>query len=217
MADSQKGLNRRQRQAIETKLRITEVATNLFREQGFSSLTVQDICRHADISVGTFYHHFASKEEIINTAHSQVDILLEERLRVGLAAFYREGKTLGAREEVLYCLGEAGALLQELNWDFVNQAYRQLLNSTSNKYTLLESRPIFQRILGVIEGGCRDGELAGCTRPRQLAHDLMRCSRGVIFDWCLQGGTYRLKEQMQADLKILLDHYHQRKDSREDE
>lgn len=44
---------------------ILDVAAKLFLEKGFEKTSMQDIVEAAGISKGAIYHHFASKEEII--------------------------------------------------------------------------------------------------------------------------------------------------------
>ncbi|MBP0726876.1 TetR/AcrR family transcriptional regulator [Bacillus sp. RG28] len=48
---------------IET---ILSVSAKLFLEKGFDKTSMQDIAKTAGISKGAIYHHFQSKEEIIN-------------------------------------------------------------------------------------------------------------------------------------------------------
>lgn len=194
-----KKLTQRQKQAISTKLKITEVAMDLFRTHGYCSVKIQDICKTADVSVGAFYHYFKSKDEIFNTGYMQVDILLEERVEA-------KGNFLNSEEEILLTLGEAGALLQELNWNFVTQAYKQLLTEQT-KYTLRSDRFLFERIQKAIESGIEKNELISSIVPIELTSTLLRVSRGAIFDWCLHQGNYNLKEKIQYDVALILSNY----------
>lgn len=47
-----------------TKNKILESAFILFLEYGFSSVSFQDIIKKSEISTGTFYYHFKTKEEV---------------------------------------------------------------------------------------------------------------------------------------------------------
>ena len=50
-----------------TEERILEVAERLFLEKGFEQTTIQDIVDAlGDLTKGAVYHHFKSKEEIID-------------------------------------------------------------------------------------------------------------------------------------------------------
>ena len=52
--------------AEERKNEILDVAEELFAEKGFDSASTNDIINRIGIARGTLYHHFGSKEEILD-------------------------------------------------------------------------------------------------------------------------------------------------------
>ncbi len=63
MGERPPGLRERKRQ--QTRERLTSVAMRLFLERGFEATTLDDIVAAADISRRTFFHYFASKEDLV--------------------------------------------------------------------------------------------------------------------------------------------------------
>lgn len=55
------------RKGEETRQEMLAVAERLFCTKGYDATSVQDILNVLHISKGGFYHHFASKEEVLNT------------------------------------------------------------------------------------------------------------------------------------------------------
>ncbi|AUG53429.1 TetR/AcrR family transcriptional regulator [Thalassospira marina] len=51
-------------QAAENRLRILQVASQLFREKGFDGIGVVDIMKAAGLTHGGFYGHFKSKQDL---------------------------------------------------------------------------------------------------------------------------------------------------------
>lgn len=49
---------------LPTRDRLIAAAAELMRRQSYGTVSVDDICRAADVKKGTFYHHFASKIEL---------------------------------------------------------------------------------------------------------------------------------------------------------
>src|SRR5690554_2228897 len=45
-----------------SRLRILDAALETFRAQGYAATTVDDLCRAAGLTKGSFFHHFESKE-----------------------------------------------------------------------------------------------------------------------------------------------------------
>ncbi|MBR0957758.1 TetR/AcrR family transcriptional regulator [Bradyrhizobium japonicum] len=57
------GLRQRKRQ--ETRERLTRAAMALFLERGFEATTIDDIAVAANVSRRSFFHYFASKEDVV--------------------------------------------------------------------------------------------------------------------------------------------------------
>ena len=55
----------RQRKRAQTRERLTRAAMALFLERGFEATTLDDIAAAADISRRSFFHYFASKEDVV--------------------------------------------------------------------------------------------------------------------------------------------------------
>ena len=75
-----KELTNRQKQAKATKKKITGVVLEMCRKRDISDITISEICEAAGVSVGTFYHYFKTKEEILTVSYKDFDNLLEEAL-----------------------------------------------------------------------------------------------------------------------------------------
>jgi AcrR family transcriptional regulator len=56
---------RRERKKRELRTRIYEAARQLFLERGFEATTVVEIAEAADVAQGTFFNHFASKNDLL--------------------------------------------------------------------------------------------------------------------------------------------------------
>jgi AcrR family transcriptional regulator len=51
---------------MELLTKILSASTELFRQYGFKTITMDDIARRAGISKKTLYQHFANKQEVVN-------------------------------------------------------------------------------------------------------------------------------------------------------
>jgi AcrR family transcriptional regulator len=52
-------------ETVDTRQRIIDSAVDLLHRVGYGSLRVDDIAEHAGVGKGTFYHHFASKQDVL--------------------------------------------------------------------------------------------------------------------------------------------------------
>jgi AcrR family transcriptional regulator len=68
------GLRERKRQ--QTRERLTRAAMALFLNRGFEATTLDDIAAAADISRRSFFHYFASKEDVVFAWHEETTAAL---------------------------------------------------------------------------------------------------------------------------------------------
>ena len=48
----------------ESRLRFLDAAVQVIRERGYEAATIDDLCRTAGLTKGSFFHHFRSKEDL---------------------------------------------------------------------------------------------------------------------------------------------------------
>jgi len=50
--------------SFSTRTHLLDAALELIRQKGYADTSIDDLCRHAGVTKGSFFHHFASKEEL---------------------------------------------------------------------------------------------------------------------------------------------------------
>ena len=50
----------------QVKQKIFDAALSLIQEKGYEYVTVSNVCQTAKVSVGSFYHHFGNKDELLS-------------------------------------------------------------------------------------------------------------------------------------------------------
>lgn len=149
-----------------TRQRILDTATRLFLEKGWEQTTIQNIVDElGDVTRGAFYHHFKSKEDIINA--------VLDKLAVENSPFEQTKKMTG--------LNGLEKLKKAFLLSFTNQG--QLDALTSIPSILKSPKLIANQLMDCIntgapdlqrfiEEGVRDGSLT-VHYPKQAAETLM--------------------------------------------
>jgi AcrR family transcriptional regulator len=111
----------RERKKERTRQQIAQAAQRLFAERGFESVTVAEVARAADVSEGTVFNYFPTKEELFYSGMEAFEALLVEAVRERpagesvLAAFRRyvlEGSSRLAAEEVADVIASAARVIE---------------------------------------------------------------------------------------------------------
>ena len=110
----------RERKKEQTRQAIAETARRLFAERGFDAVTVADVARAADVSQGTVFNYFPTKEDLFYGQMEDFEATLVEAVRGRargesvLAAFRRvmlESSGRLASEDVAEMIASAARLI----------------------------------------------------------------------------------------------------------
>jgi AcrR family transcriptional regulator len=70
----EKPADRRLERGLETRRAIIETATRLFAEQGYAAVSIEAVLAACQVSRGALYHHFQSKEALLEAVFEAVEI-----------------------------------------------------------------------------------------------------------------------------------------------
>ena len=188
-----KAMSDRQKQANRSKQKIAKAALSLFQKKGYHNVTIEDICKKADVSVGGFYHHFSSKGAVFEIVMSEI---------TGKVSSYVRAHPSGgsAREDLRQFLLFFAQCHQEIDLG-VLQAW---LNPSFCALGDAPDDPSVLEITRLIQAGQSSGEITEQFSPRELTTHLFVGAKGVIYVWCLHAGGYDLLQRMNLYIGIEL-------------
>ncbi len=178
--------------SLITQTRILHAATKLVKTQGWETTKIKDICAEAGVSIGAFYHHFASKQELMNRAFLLFDDTLGDHLPKAAAS------PLEAVKDVLlvqtaFVVSEAGPIITEY--------YKNILMD-QNRSAVNPERAYYKRVLSCVENA-RDF-FRSDLELHYIAELLIKFVRGCLIDWCLHDCGYDVVERTGKELDFLL-------------
>ena len=182
--------------SAETQKKLIGAVIRLAHEKSYEIITVQEICRAAGVSTGSFYHQFGSKDELVKDAYRTIDWLLTE----DFVSQYRNLPPIEAldcllRRYILYAQKEIGLILA--------QYYKVLLNNpAAPRYDA--QRPYCREIRRILTEAMEQHLIGNQENPENLTYAIMRLIRGLLFDWVIQGGSYDLLSRYEMDFRIFI-------------
>ena len=70
----------RRQQSQKTEKRLMQAAWELMSEHGFDAVPVRDICKKAGVTTGAFYHHFPTKEAMLDRGYERMEDFIRARV-----------------------------------------------------------------------------------------------------------------------------------------
>lgn len=177
----------------ETKEKIIAVSTRLFIEKGFEKTSIQDISGALEMSKGAIYHHFSSKEDIIDAVRENKSDRVEETIEQWL----NEIQAQSAKEKIIRLL-EKDLTDQEahsLDHAFSTQMKSSDFIVSTMKDSINKSAPI---IANIMEEGNIDESIT-TDYPGECAEAFV-----LLFNiWCDPVIFKCSEEQLNRRLKFL--------------
>lgn len=163
---------RRTRDPVGTRQALVDAAVDLFGRDGFDATSVQSIVKRANVTKGSFYHHFESKEALLFEIHERFIDAHLARVDAALASDLRGDEMLEVVIRDVLVLG-AAQFKDEIT---IFYQERRRLNGEYLE-TVIQKRDLFeQRVVEVIEKGVADGSFVGVGDPRLAAFAIVGMS-----------------------------------------
>jgi len=151
--------------------KILTSALELFIKNGFHSVSIHQIQKHADVSIGSIYNHFGGKEGIAKELYVHISREFEELVDDGIAAGHSAKEQCVAIIRLMFGYTETHSDIMAY---IFNIRHAEFL---SDQPLLCESSG-FEKIRGVVQRGIDQGEFVA-MEP-------------VVAASCIFGGATRL-------------------------
>lgn len=187
-----KELTNRAKQAIATKEKIIACGKRLILSKGFDNISVDAISKAANITVGTFYYYFRSKDDLLFEILPKAELYFESKEANRL-------KDATSFEKVIsyFCYFSMETVIQN-SADYL----RKVFLSEKALYMLDEDRigPAVQLIL---EGQSR-GEFTDSSSAEYIAKTVFSTTRGLWQHWATHPGSFNLADTTRDIVERLL-------------
>jgi len=195
-------LNKKIIQGNKTKKRIIDCARRLFMEKGYNNVTVDEIIAEVNSSKGGFYTHFKTKEDLIYGMLPIVDEAYS-------SFFKKEGKYENTIEKIFALINYVFYIMEnDIGLEFMSVIYSsQIKDLTTYRFLTAPEREYYKQLKILIEDAHKNRELTADIPTEEIISILTTCIRGVIYDWCLNRGSFQLSLYGMKIIKIMLDHF----------
>lgn len=171
-----------------TKAKIVSAAWKLFYEQGYENTTIEEIIDESETSKGSFYHYFEGKDALLGSLAD----LFDEKYSELKARPEMGGHSFGI---LLFLNRELFSMIENsIDPDLLTRLYSTQLVTKGPKQLLDHNRVYYKLLRSIISDGQEKGEITSSMTVGDIVRYYAMCERGLIYDWCLSGGNYSLRD-----------------------
>jgi AcrR family transcriptional regulator len=174
--------------------RIFENAILLFKERGFDQVTIDDIVGQLEISQGTFFNYFPSKDAILHQAAEDTVGRYQDMLE------HEVQSDIPTAEKIRRLLEAMGRGLET-----DKRFYRTLFTRSVLHFgNVRVERVLFDLSAALMREGQRRGEISPEYDPRELADIFIGTYYAIIMRWLHGDGMQSLVERLHRGATIFL-------------
>lgn len=175
-----------------TRGKIVNAAWKLFYEQGYEDTTVEEIIELSHTSKGSFYHYFDGKDALLGTLSTLFDEKYEELAETLDPA-------MSAMDQLLFLNSELfGMIENSISMDLLARLLSTQLTTNGSKHLLDHNRIYYKLLRKIIARGQDEGQLNSSTSVSEMVKLYALAERALMYDWCLCGGEYSLRQYSEA-------------------
>lgn len=182
----------RQLQAQKTKNKLYKISIELLEKQGYEKLKVEDICKKAGVSVGSFYNYFNSKNDILVEVYKHADNYFKNEVENNI-------KSVNILDKIVEFFDYYGNYNDLVGIDIMKQLY-----NSNNKLFSQKGRFMQTLLESLILEGQNKNEISSHMTSKEICNYLFISARGLVYDWCLHNGAYNLKDSMHNYISLLV-------------
>lgn len=176
------------RNSRNTRGRIVSAAWQLFYEQGYEHTTVEEIIEASQTSKGSFYHYFDGKDALLSTLSDLFDEKYEALMETMDPAMPALDQLLFLNSELFHTIENSVSL------ELLARLLSTQLVTSGDKHLLDYRRTYYRLLRKIISRGREEGQLTDRLSVSEMVKLYALCERALMYDWCLCGGEYSLRD-----------------------
>lgn len=167
----------------QVRQKILRAFSTLLVEKSWENISIREICREADISVGAFYHYYHSKDQLMFSKVDVMDQYFDTTVREqALTCTFADSIRLYVDTYLLFC--------KKKGPKYTSQVLRFHLFNTDRESE--RKRGVYTALYDIIQRAKNLGDISQSMDTHQMISELTGAIRGMIFQWCIEPERFDL-------------------------
>jgi len=182
----------------DSKQKLIDTTVALIKKYGADSITVRNVCEEAGLSIGTFYHHFQNKD----------DLLMHFVREASFDSFVLETPLSDVAGRVcelyMHLIDRYLALGEEFMKSFYTTGNKALSAYMGQENGCFADGTVMARCERELLDAQQQGYLKKEADAHMLSMDICTIVKGCVFEWALDDGHMDIAQTLQRIIKAYL-------------
>lgn len=96
---------------------------------------------------------------------------------------------------------------EKISIDLLSSLYSTQLVAAGQRHLLDQNRHYYKLVTRIIEEGQKKGEIDSGKPVSDIVQYYSMCERALVYDWCLNKGSYSLAERSKECMPVMMEHF----------
>lgn len=185
----------------DAKQKLIDTTVELIKKYDADTITVRSVCEEAGLSIGTFYHHFQNKDDLLMyfVREASFDTFVLETPLEDVA-----GRIC---ELYMHLIDRYLTLGEEFMKSFYTTGNKALSAYMGQENGRFADGTVMARCERELIDAREQGFLKKDADPHQLSMDICTIVKGCVFEWALDDGRMDIAESLHRIVKAYLETY----------
>ena len=185
----------------DAKQKLIDTTVELIKKYGADTITVRSVCEEADLSIGTFYHHFQNKDDLLMyfVREASFDNFVLETPLADVA-----GRVC---ELYMHLIDRYLTLGEKFMKSFYTTGNKALSAYMGQENGCFADGTVMARCERELIDAREQGFLKKDADPHLLSMDICTIVKGCVFEWALDDGRLDIAESLHRIVKAYLETY----------
>lgn len=170
------------------KIMIVEKAVELFKKKGANNVTILEICRELDIPRSSFYYHFKTKEEVIDSYFLYSEVQITDHLIPLLASKSSYDQFIQIYTVLTDRTAESGPEIYSLIIRRFIEGHTKMLSP--------KNITMYDVYMSLLQKAQENNEIKNMLPPEKLIETILYLSLGLGANWCNKKGSFDFSQEL---------------------
>ncbi len=184
-----------------SKEKIINETVSIIRKKGADAVTVRDVCESAGLSIGTFYHYFRDKD----------DLMMHFLMETSFDTFELMAPLSNVAGRISELYMHLVDKYMDLGLDFMKSFYstgnRSLSAYMGEVDGVFAPGTVMARSEEEMNAALAGGYLKSDADIHLICMDICTIVKGCVFEWCLNNGSMDIESALHRIIGLYLDIY----------
>ena len=186
---------------IDAKQKLINTTVELIKKYGADTITVRNVCEEAGLSIGTFYHHFQNKDDLL------MYFVREESFDSFALETPLEDIAGRVCELYMHLINRYLSLGEEFMKSFYTSGNKALSAYMGQENGCFAEGTVMSRCERELADAREQGFLEKGADPHLLSMDICTIVKGCVFEWALDDGRMSIAESLDRIVRAYLEIY----------